>query len=610
MNNEEFDNSNKENTKQDNIVSKKVKEEVKKRAINLGMLLVKSPVFWGLIGILFIMMCVFIIQMSLTIMKLGVSYDNQLYSNSENAFWSIYTDEDGEYDFYAKAEQLQNDYHTSNNFGKNEFMIEQKLAVMYETYTQKMAGTTLRTIWLRATLQAGFYSSSYNDYYDFDDPITGEIYNDFSDCVDFDSDFANYTEEERDVRIYVDMNIADNCTYNEEVFYQKDFTERYPHSTKEDDPNLGTDRNSYQDTDSNGTPIPDYYLEEEDTIRGLVNQMVSKAYTCVFIDYYWKDEAKVIVKVFSPEEPLEYGGQWLLFPTQQNLYQVGFLEDACYYFSEIVPLTPTATNRDVIYDHTYVLDMDNYKDYLLNSEFFETRLPDLFLTLNEEETEEMIQSLYDEVVKFAEYYEDMQTSDNYYTDGGYTPGADIGSFNSYNASLPTSVAPLSSIRITSCFDAVRYLSGETNVHTGLDFGATIGTPIYASWPGTVVYERDTYANHALGTSGNSSHTNMVNILAILLDPIEDSNGITHSNLIVRYIHINTGSISKNGLSVGSKVNAGDVITEVGHNGWSTGPHLHLEMFYCKSGGTGCMSTSSDREYSDPATALGLEAYCN
>lgn len=619
MDNEEFDSYEEGNSKGDNILTKNVKERFKKETSKMLLLLLKSPFFWALIGIFVIIIFVFLIQISLTIMKLNLSYDNQLYSNVDNAFWTIYTDEDGNYDFYGKAEQLQNDYHTSNDFGKYEFLIEQKTAVMYESYTQKMAGTTLRTIWLRATMQAGFYNASYLDYYDFDDPETGARFNDFSDCVDFDSDFANYTEEERGAKIYVDMNVADNCTYNEDIFYQKDFTERYPHASEDDDPNLGTDRNSYQDTTSDGTPIPDLYVEEEDTIRGLVNQMVSKYYTCVFMDYHYEEGVIVIDRIWTPDYPLQYGGQWILFPTQQNLYQVGFLEDACNYFGEIVPIEPPSTHRIISYNHTYVLDMDNYKDYLLNSEFFQTRLPHLFLTLNEEETQQMIQGLYDEVVKYAEYYETEQEETTTYYHNGVLIGADgsgigTGSNNTNNSDdlfLYPVMLPVSNFYSTSCYG---YRAWDNAFHTGMDFGGS-GTwnnadaPIVASWSGTVIFVRDSYPNLPVGVTGTNSSA--FNVIEILLDPLEASDGATYDNIIVSYIHVSP-NVS---VSIGQKVVAGTLLGYVGHNGNSSAYHLHMEVYTCMNGGTNCSYGLDNvyyyKDWMDPAVALGIYSqYCN
>lgn len=85
-------------------------------------------------------------------------------------------------------------------------------------------------------------------------------------------------------------------------------------------------------------------------------------------------------------------------------------------------------------------------------------------------------------------------------------------------------------------------------HEGLDIAAPHGTPVRAVAPGTV-----TYADWA-GTYG-------------LLVIIDHGGGIE-----TRYAHA-----SRVEVSVGQRVNAGDVVARVGSTGRSTGPHLHFEV---------------------------------
>ncbi|WP_281689601.1 M23 family metallopeptidase [Pseudonocardia thermophila] len=96
-------------------------------------------------------------------------------------------------------------------------------------------------------------------------------------------------------------------------------------------------------------------------------------------------------------------------------------------------------------------------------------------------------------------------------------------------------------RITSGFGA-RW--GTT--HQGLDIAAPIGTPIRAPAAGTVI------------SSGPASGFG-------LWVRLQHADGT-----ITVYGHINRSLVK-----VGQKVNAGDVIAEVGNRGQSTGPHLHI-----------------------------------
>jgi murein DD-endopeptidase MepM/ murein hydrolase activator NlpD len=94
-------------------------------------------------------------------------------------------------------------------------------------------------------------------------------------------------------------------------------------------------------------------------------------------------------------------------------------------------------------------------------------------------------------------------------------------------------------------------------HRGIDIGAPIGTPIYASASGVVSLAHP-------GWSGG--YGNMV--------IINHPNGTK-----TLYAHM-----SKIGTYTGANVSQGDVIGYVGSTGHSTGPHLHFEVFNAKNPG--------------------------
>ena len=87
-------------------------------------------------------------------------------------------------------------------------------------------------------------------------------------------------------------------------------------------------------------------------------------------------------------------------------------------------------------------------------------------------------------------------------------------------------------------------------HEGMDFSAPVGTEIFATGNGTVVYAgwRQGYG-----------------------ETVEIDHGFNYST---RYAHC-----SKIKTRVGQKVKRGDVIALVGNTGKSTGPHLHYEVHY-------------------------------
>lgn len=92
------------------------------------------------------------------------------------------------------------------------------------------------------------------------------------------------------------------------------------------------------------------------------------------------------------------------------------------------------------------------------------------------------------------------------------------------------------------------ISGQSALHTGLDFQAEQGTPILAAAGGVVVTQEY-----------HPAYGNMIEI--------------DHGNdLITRYAHASKTLVKK-----GDLIRRGQPIAEVGSTGRSTGPHLHFEV---------------------------------
>ena len=91
------------------------------------------------------------------------------------------------------------------------------------------------------------------------------------------------------------------------------------------------------------------------------------------------------------------------------------------------------------------------------------------------------------------------------------------------------------------------------MHTGVDFAGPIGTPIYATGSGVVIYSGQAGA-------GFTGYGIMVKI----------DHGFGFQTL---YAHM-----SRTAVRVGQRVNRGDVIGYIGSTGRSRGPHLHYEVF--------------------------------
>ena len=107
-------------------------------------------------------------------------------------------------------------------------------------------------------------------------------------------------------------------------------------------------------------------------------------------------------------------------------------------------------------------------------------------------------------------------------------------------------------RISSRFTTSRFhpVLQRWRAHRGVDFAANTGTPVQATGSGRVVKR-----------GPNGSYGNLVEI--------EHANGFS-----TRYAHL---SRFATGVSVGRRVEQGELIGYVGRTGLVTGPHLHYEM---------------------------------
>jgi murein DD-endopeptidase MepM/ murein hydrolase activator NlpD len=112
-------------------------------------------------------------------------------------------------------------------------------------------------------------------------------------------------------------------------------------------------------------------------------------------------------------------------------------------------------------------------------------------------------------------------------------------------------APLDFTRISSAFNPRRLhpISGRIRAHTGVDYAASFGTPIYAAGDGRVEFS---------GRKGGYGNAVIIN----------HGRGIT-----TLYGHMS--KYAANG-RMGRRVKQGDVIGYVGMTGAATGPHLHYE----------------------------------
>ena len=138
---------------------------------------------------------------------------------------------------------------------------------------------------------------------------------------------------------------------------------------------------------------------------------------------------------------------------------------------------------------------------------------------------------------------------------------------------PTAKAPL----VGFCHPTAGkgYLSQGNNgiTHRGrmayaYDIATPIGTPLYAMRNGTVIGVRDKYPD----TGGGRSRSSKFNFLMI-----EHDGGYRSA-----YVHLQQNFNALVNLKKGDTVQAGQLIGYTGNSGWSTGPHLHVEVQRPKS----------------------------
>ncbi|MGH3327046.1 MAG: peptidoglycan DD-metalloendopeptidase family protein, partial [Streptomycetales bacterium] len=94
--------------------------------------------------------------------------------------------------------------------------------------------------------------------------------------------------------------------------------------------------------------------------------------------------------------------------------------------------------------------------------------------------------------------------------------------------------------------------GYRKLHTGTDFGAPEGAPVFAATGGTVI-----------SAAYNRAYGNRV---------IVDHGQVNGVRLVTTYNHLSTVAVSD-----GDHVARGEQLGAVGSTGWSTGPHLHFEV---------------------------------
>ncbi len=145
-------------------------------------------------------------------------------------------------------------------------------------------------------------------------------------------------------------------------------------------------------------------------------------------------------------------------------------------------------------------------------------------------------------------------------------GENIENSNQINEDMNKPFNPpleISKLNVTSFFMEERIVYDEFNVHGGWDFSSPAQTPVYAVCDGIVETVKFNEKENVINTSAGFG--NMIKIKCELED-------VTYS---VIYGHLYPDSTN---LKVGDEVKHWQEIASVGTTGYSTGNHLHFEVY--------------------------------
>lgn len=134
-------------------------------------------------------------------------------------------------------------------------------------------------------------------------------------------------------------------------------------------------------------------------------------------------------------------------------------------------------------------------------------------------------------------------------------------FHRLNAAMQGFCHPLQGKGFLS--QGVRGGTHKGRMEYAYDFGTPIGTPVYAMQSGRVLGVRDIYTDKG----GNKSNAEKFNFVWL-----QHADGVGSA-----YIHLQKDFRKKISIKPNDWVEAGQLIGYSGNSGWSSAPHLHVEV---------------------------------
>lgn len=133
---------------------------------------------------------------------------------------------------------------------------------------------------------------------------------------------------------------------------------------------------------------------------------------------------------------------------------------------------------------------------------------------------------------------------------------------------PTVASPLIGFcnplgRLGYLSQGIRGPTHQDRMEYAYDLGIGIGSPVYAMRAGRVIGTQDRYPD----TGGGVENISRFNYVLILHD----------GGFRSAYVHLQRGFRGRVQIKSGDIVAMGQLIGFSGNSGWSTGPHLHIEV---------------------------------
>lgn len=116
--------------------------------------------------------------------------------------------------------------------------------------------------------------------------------------------------------------------------------------------------------------------------------------------------------------------------------------------------------------------------------------------------------------------------------------------------------------------------GSGGSHRGIDIGMPIGTVYHAATNGIVVYLVDDIANYGEGDSHYGSMEENHGFGNAIIVQIDGSANPALNGMAWEIHHLSPNTAT---VKVGDRVTQGQIIAQSGHNGSSSGPHIHFQI---------------------------------